>query len=135
MNYELMKREYEQYNQDEQYREYLKSPKWKAIVQERLRIDNYVCQGCGSRGNALNPLEIHHFRYNGVLYHEDEGDNLYTQLITLCHACHKILGNSMERVTNKDGRRGWRDNPRIPKVNVYTISGEEIKVREENRNE
>ena len=119
--------------EDTQYLQYLKSDKWRQIASKRMEIDNNVCQGCGTRGNSLNPLEVHHLRYQGVLYHEDEGDNLYTQLVTVCHSCHKIIGNSMERITNKDGRRGWKSNPRIPKVSVYTISGEQIEIREANR--
>ena len=124
---------YDELQLDTQYQEYLKSEKWKRIAYERMKIDNFVCQGCGSRGSSTNPLQVHHFRYQGVIYQEDKGDNLYTQLVTLCACCHKVLGNAMERVTNCNGRRGWKHNSTVPKVNIYTLSGQEIALREENR--
>jgi len=29
----------------------------------------------------------------------------------------------MERKTNPDGRKGWKDNPRIPDIHVFNING------------
>lgn len=102
------------------YREYLQSDKWRAIAKARMDIDKYTCQCCGSRGTAQNPLEVHHISYTH-LYNEQT--RIYEDLVTLCHSCHKGLHSVMERVTNKDGRRGWKQNPRIPQVHTFNING------------
>ena len=107
---------------DTEYRQYLQSEKWKAIVAQRIRIDGYVCQCCGCRGTQTNPLEVHHLSYR-YLGHEET--RIYEDLVTLCHCCHKGLHKAMERVTSPTGRRGWKDNPRIPNVHVYTLYGAE----------
>jgi len=106
--------------QDTRYSEYLKSDKWKAIAKRRMEIDKYECQMCGARGTANNPLEVHHISY-AHLYNEQ--DRIFEDLVTLCHICHKGIHRAMERVTNEDGRRGWKHNPRIPKVHTYNING------------
>ena len=115
---------------DEQYKQYLKSPKWQAIAKKRLEIDNYKCQGCGCRGTSNNPIECHHMTY---AHKYQEENHIYTDLVCLCHCCHKNVHNIMVRITNEQGRRGWKDNVSIPQINVFTISGEEILSREENR--
>ena len=58
------------------------------------------------------------------LYHEE--GRIYEDLVTLCRVCHKGLHRIMERVTNENGRRGWLDNPRIPRVHVFNINGTDI---------
>lgn len=108
---------------EKRYEEYLKSPAWKAIANKRLMIDGYTCQGCGSKGTSINPLEVHHVSYK-YIYHEDE--RIYEDLVTVCHSCHNLIHRVMNRITNEDGRRGWKDNYTIPKINVYTIAGNEI---------
>ena len=105
------------------YAEYLKTDKWKKIAQQRMEIDGYLCCMCGCRGTQANPLEVHHLSYSH-LYHEE--NRIYEDLQTLCHSCHKLLHKGMERVTNAAGRRGWKDNPRIPDVHVFTIAGTEL---------
>jgi hypothetical protein len=94
------------------YREHLKDPRWQ---QKRLLIlerDEWTCQQCGR--NDL-PLNIHHTEYkSGRMPWEYEE----VFLITLCHACHTLLG------TQTTGRRLQ------PKVNyvflfqemVYTLA-------------
>lgn len=32
----------------------------------------------------------------------------------------------MNRVTNDQGRRGWRDIPYLPNIHTYSIDGEEL---------
>ena len=104
---------------DEKYREYLQSEKWHRIAQTRIKIDGYCCCMCGSRGTANNPLEVHHITYHH-LYHEE--DWIYEDLLTVCHVCHKALHKCMERITNPNGRRGWKD-ARIPQIHVYDLGG------------
>ena len=106
--------------ENNKYTEYLKSPKWKAIAEQRMNIDKYECQCCGCRGTVANPLEVHHLSYTH-LYHEET--RIYEDLVTLCHICHKGLHKAMERVTNADGRRGWKSNARIPSVHTFNVSG------------
>lgn len=110
------------------YQEYLKSDKWKAIAQERLKIDRFMCQGCGCCGTPTNPLEIHHLSY-AHLYNEE--NRIYEDLVTLCRACHKQTHKIMERTTSASGRKGWKDNPRIPQVHVFTVSGTDRQFKEE----
>ena len=121
-------------DEERRYIEYMKSDKWRRIAAERMRIDNHTCQGCGSRGSANNPLEVHHLRYR-YIYHEET--RIYEDLVTLCHACHKNLHRIMERVTNEQGRRGWKHNPRIPATHVYNINGslEILERKEQGKNE
>lgn len=107
---------------NEEYKAYLQSDKWKAIAEQRLKIDGYRCCACGSRGTPSNKLEIHHLSY-AHLGHEES--RIYEDLCTLCHCDHKALHRVMERVTSPDGRRGWLSNPRIPPIHVFTYSGEE----------
>lgn len=111
---------------DKEYQEYLKTPKWHNIAKQRMAIDNFECQGCGSRGTAWNPLEVHHFTYEH-LYHEES--RIYEDLVTLCRCCHKNVHNVMNRVTNAQGRRGWKDNCNVPKVHIFTLSGADTSLK------
>ena len=111
-------------NQDnEEYKRYLQSDEWKRIAKKRLAIDNGVCQCCGCRGTMKNPIECHHLSYNH-LYHEES--RIYEDLVSLCRVCHKGVHRMMERVTNEKGRRGWLDNPRIPRVYTFTANGSDM---------
>ena len=109
------------------YEEYLNTPHRKAIADKRMEIDGHQCVMCGSRGTKANPLEVHHLSYKH-LYHEEE--RIYEDLVTLCHADHKAVHNLMCRVTDRSGRRGWKDRYDIPKVSIYTISGNDINTKE-----
>ena len=46
-----------------------------------LERDNWRCQECGSFEN----LQVHHLKFRSGL-----GDDVTTNLITLCAACHKM---------------------------------------------
>lgn len=104
---------------DKEYTAYLQTPQWKRIAYKRMVIDNFECQGCGSRGNTLNPLEVHHLSYR---YLGNEESRIYEDLVTLCHICHKTVHSTMNRVTSPSGRRGWKDNGYIPKLVVYDFT-------------
>lgn len=110
---------------DKEYLEYLKTDTWKRKANQRMQIDGYRCQGCKTCGSAENRLEVHHLSYERL-----GNENPYTDLVTVCHICHKNLHKIMERVTNKDGRRGWLDNPRIPQLHVYSLGGFDIEFTE-----
>lgn len=104
---------------DEKYRKYLQSDKWRNIARQRMKIDNFTCCMCGSRGTPVNPIEVHHLSYK-ALYHEE--DRIYEDLMSVCRCCHKLVHKGMERVTDPSGRRGWKD-ARIPQIHCYNING------------
>ena len=87
------------------YPEYLQSEQWKQKVQQRAEIDNFQCCMCGSRGTMNNKLNCHHITYRNI-YHED----VYKDLLTLCENCHKSVHIMMNRITDKNGRKGWKDS-------------------------
>ena len=85
------------------YREYLKSPEWHKRRLERLKMDDYTCQGCGKRFEDERGLEVHHIDYH------HKGDELVgDDLVSLCRRCHCIIHNAMNRKKG-NGKRGWRD--------------------------
>lgn len=118
--------------ENNKYADYLQSEKWQKIAEERLKIDGYTCQGCGCRGTTQNPLEVHHLSYTH-LYQEE--NRIYEDLVTVCRVCHKNLHKVMERVTNANGRRGWKDNPRIPQISTFNVSGTLTAYKEIKNNE
>ena len=109
------------YADNERYREYLKSDEWRRLAMKRMQIDDFTCQMCGCKGTTVNPLETHHLSYHH-LYHEES--RVYEDLITVCRCCHKQYHKAMERITSPTGRRGWKDNPRIPQIHVFNIDGQ-----------
>lgn len=64
----------------EEYMAYMKSPEWKAIRAERLKLDDSTCQHCGA---CYVPLQIHHITYKRL------GEERLEDLISLCETCHK----------------------------------------------
>lgn len=108
-----------------EYHEYLQSKAWKEKAYKRMVIDGFECQACGCRGSRNNELEVHHLSYSDI-----GNEDIFTQTVTLCHVCHKMIHRAMERVTDKNGKRGWQDAPRTPKIHVYTLSGLDIYCRE-----
>lgn len=60
--------------------DYMQTDVWRELRNERLRIDHYRCQHCGT---AIN-VEVHHIKYPDVWGMESVDDDL----ITLCAKCH-----------------------------------------------
>lgn len=110
------------------YVDYLHSEQWKRIAKKRLEIDKYHCQFCGSSGTQRNPLEIHHLNYRNL-----GRENVYVDLLTLCHSCHGGIHRMMNRVISPQGQQGF-SNTAIPTTSVYTIAGQELSYRKENLN-
>lgn len=75
------------------YREYLKSPYWKAIRRRALIAAGHRCQIC----HKTDKLEVHHVTYER-LGHERPED-----LLALCGRCHAEQ----------------HDLPYIPRANAY----------------
>ena len=65
-------------NNDVDYNKYMKSPEWAKKRKERLELDGYKCQMCGT----TEKLEVHHIKYDTL------GNENMDDLITLCEHCH-----------------------------------------------
>lgn len=63
------------------YRDYLRTPHWRATRAQALRRAGNRCQVC----NADSHLDVHHRTYER-LGCEDAGD-----LIVLCRSCHDLF--------------------------------------------
>ena len=112
---------------NKRYYEYLNSEPWKIKARQRVEIDNGICQGCGAKGSSLNPLNVHHLTYHHI-FHED----IYKDTVLVCRSCHCILHNVLNRVIDENGKRGWRDNPNVPDVNTFVLSGYDLQTRKGN---
>ena len=69
-----------------QYREYLRSPRWRILRWLRKVRDGGVCRDCLRVGRInRRHLQVHHTTYvnNGGAFWREFGD-----LITLCDSCH-----------------------------------------------
>ena len=64
------------------YKEFLKTPYWKAVAQRVMYIANYSCQLCSKNKVILN---IHHKTYE----HHGLEHNYLEDLICLCYECHE----------------------------------------------
>ena len=60
----------------------LESVSYARLRKEILERDNWRCQVCG----GLKNLDVHHLRRRSAL-----GDDLKTNLITLCRKCHQLV--------------------------------------------
>jgi hypothetical protein len=65
---------------NDKYKKYIESKEWQAKRTERLKIDNFTCQKCGSK----RKLHVHHINYENF-----GNENVYEDLITLCSKCHE----------------------------------------------
>lgn len=62
------------------YQEFLASPEWRKMRNTRLKLDGFICQGCG--GSAVT---AHHIWYPKE---EHWKDTPLWALISLCAECH-----------------------------------------------
>lgn len=60
------------------YYGYINSEVWKEKRMERLKLDGFQCQKCGTAKN----LRVHHINY------ENFGHETMDDLITFCDNCH-----------------------------------------------
>ena len=82
---------------DNEYKEYLKSDKWKAKRESLFLHRGKRCERCGSVEN----IQVHHIHYRNIFVEELE------DLMVVCKACHrKIHGFDKPKVnTNKKGKK------------------------------
>jgi len=72
----------------QQYRNYLKSARWKQLRADRLTYDKYECVLCGGQATG-----VYHKRYPRIL-----GEETINDLISLCEDCHGIFHKSGKRI-------------------------------------
>ncbi len=73
-----------------EHREYIKTPKWLSLRLKRLKIDSYLCQGCGTDVDT-HSADIHHLTYVNFK------DEFLYELLTLCRECHsRVHGKDTE---------------------------------------
>jgi 5-methylcytosine-specific restriction endonuclease McrA len=66
----------------------LASVPYARLRKEILARDNWQCQACG----CLKNLDVHHLRRRSAL-----GEDLETNLITLCRECHQVLHGCLQK--------------------------------------
>jgi len=65
------------------YEEYLRSLRWRLKREERLKLDGYACQECGTTSEQYQ-LDVHHLTYERL------GNERMEDLQTLCVLCHQL---------------------------------------------
>lgn len=65
------------------YKEYLKTPDWKAIRSRTIDLQGRVCHDCGTR-RPSDRFEVHHLHYR-----DPRGFENNETLLVLCDACHE----------------------------------------------
>ena len=78
---EPIKRSFNQFMSAQDKYAYMFSDKWYSIRTQVFERDNYTCQSCESK----HYLRCHHIDYSRL------GDELLSDLITLCDTCHTAL--------------------------------------------
>lgn len=62
------------------YDDYLNTDVWRELRNQRLKLDHYRCDQCGTGINVT----VHHLRYPDIWGAESIEDDL----VTLCASCH-----------------------------------------------
>lgn len=68
------------------YDDYLRSPRWALVRQEKLARSDYTCEACGYcpvLALEVIPLDVHHVTY------ENFGNEAMSDLQVLCRNCHQ----------------------------------------------
>jgi hypothetical protein len=69
------------------YEAYINSDVWSDKRRERLKLDSYRCQKCGTAEN----LHVHHRTYKNFM-HESMED-----LVTVCISCHDLIHRAYKK--------------------------------------
>ena len=82
---------------------YYQSTDWRNKRQARLEHDNHTCQGCGITATQLQELswpvlQVHHKNAGPPDYrYPSFGNELLSDLLTLCSTCHDGITNSVRQ--------------------------------------
>jgi 5-methylcytosine-specific restriction endonuclease McrA len=88
-----------------EYEKFLKSDRWEEMKQQRMAIDGKCCM-CGRPLNRIRKIQIHHVRYPNVSRGETfEGQDIYSDLATLCGSCHVKIHNFYNRIRSPQDSR------------------------------
>ncbi|QIN94224.1 HNH endonuclease [Streptomyces phage Wakanda] len=74
----------------EEYKTYIKSPRWKAVCQRAYATYGKRCMACGSP----RKLQVHHATYDRF------GRELIADLRVVCDKCHRAI-HAMHRANRK----------------------------------
>ena len=70
-----------------QYDDYMNSPEWLALADQRRKFDNWRCGVCGRPHMFCKEgLQVHHLSYQNLGHEDIEHD-----IISLCGKCHKKI--------------------------------------------
>lgn len=73
--------------QSVEYQKYIRSDAWAKKKAERLEIDNFKCALCGRPASKCkNGIQCHHVSYKNL-----GNENVYTDIVSVCGRCHKML--------------------------------------------
>ena len=101
------------------YIDYLATDEWKKKRDERLKIGNGICQAC----LTAPATEVHHMNYYRI-----GSENPLTDLVSVCHPCHRKIHNLMTRATDKnpDGtyRFGWSES--LPDIVTRSLKDRDL---------
>lgn len=73
------------------YRDYLKSQEWQLVSKQAKKRAGHRCQLC----NASGELHTHHRTYDRL------GDELDSDVIVLCSACHAHFHDKLKSITDQ----------------------------------
>lgn len=70
---------------DERHEDYYHTPEWAEKRQQRLQIDNYICQACFK----AKATQVHHLHYRTF------GDEPMFDLVSVCQPCHQRIHRTL----------------------------------------
>src|SRR5882757_1588820 len=74
----------------QEYKTYIRSPRWKAVCGRYWALYGRKCQACGSR----KQLHVHHNTYDRF------GREIMSDLTGVCQPCHRLI-HQMHRANRK----------------------------------
>ncbi len=102
------------------YKQYLKTPKWRALRRKVFERDDFQCRFCQG---VFHPsqLECHHLTYARM------GRERLSDLETLCGRCHSLRHNAAPRARKSKKIHSGRARELLPD---QVFSAEEIESRQ-----
>lgn len=95
-----------------EYADYLKTPEWQERRRRRIVLDKFRCAICGQ----TKGLQVHHINYDRVM-----DEDIYADLITLCHVCHERIESVKELEQRRFTNDEWLLNCFLHDVEPWDI--------------